>query len=57
MESEIAPMTPSPEGSKAQRLEEVLALIAQRHASAERAMLTTFGTEYFRQADPEDICE
>ena len=57
MKADNAPMTPSPEGSKAQRLEEVLALIAQRHASAERAMLTTFGTEYFRQADPEDICE
>ena len=57
MKADIAPMTPSPEGSKAQRLEEVLALIAQRHASAERAMLTTFGLEYFRQADPEDICE
>ena len=57
MKAENAPLMPSPEGSKAQRLEQVLALIAQRHASAERAMLTTFGTEYFRQADPEDVCE
>ena len=57
MKADNAPMTPRPEGSKAQRLEEVLALITQRHAAAERAMYTTFGREYFRQADPEDVDE
>ena len=47
----------SPEHGKGERLAQVLALIEQHHGGAERALYTTFCHGYFRQVDPEDVCE
>jgi glutamate dehydrogenase len=46
-----------PDDAKAQRLDELMALIEQRHADAERALYQTFARGYFRQADPADVSE
>jgi glutamate dehydrogenase len=47
----------SPDEGKAQRLGELLALVDQRHAGGERERLATFCRAYFRQVDPDDICQ
>jgi glutamate dehydrogenase len=57
MKTGTAATPSSPELGKAQRIEEVLALITQRHAAAERALYSTFCHGYYRQVDPEDVCE
>ena len=57
MKTGTAPAPTSPELGKAQRIEEVLARIAQRHAGAERELYATFCKGYYRQVDPEDVCE
>jgi glutamate dehydrogenase len=46
-----------PERDKAQRLDELLALVGARHSGDEREMLVTFCRVYFRQVDPEDVSE
>ncbi|MCU0769940.1 MAG: hypothetical protein MUD07_11525 [Burkholderiaceae bacterium] len=46
-----------PERDKAQRLDELLALVGARHGGDEREMLATFCRVYFRQVDPEDVAE
>ena len=53
----ISPTASSPEQDKADRLEEVLALIGAGTSPQEQALLTTFCRGYFRLADPEDVCE
>ncbi|HQR22732.1 MAG TPA: NAD-glutamate dehydrogenase, partial [Burkholderiaceae bacterium] len=49
--------TSSPEQGKRERLDEVQALIEQRHDGSERTLCTAFCRGYFRQVDPEDVCE
>ena len=55
MQAAIPTLLSSPDNDKAERLDELAALIDQRHAGAERAMLATFCAGYFQQADPDDV--